>query len=165
MTLCHSCPGLTLCLVNFEKLVSYLDNVHLSRFPELKLYKAMRSWLRHDRCWGHTNTIIQNISDPIQCFLRRLRHQNFILLTAVLWSWQSIELFSKCSPAAFVGHEINLHPLCQTPNISIWGMIRHSMVKSKIFLLKKPRVLWEPEGPQVPLCLDCLPLSITSRSY
>lgn len=98
-------------------------------------------------------------------FLRRLRHQNFIRLAAMLWSWQSTELFSKCSPAAFVGHEINPHALCQTPNISIWGIIRYSMVKSKIFLFKKPRILWKPEGPQVPLCAwTALLLSITSCS-
>ena len=36
------------------------------------------------------------------------------------------------------------------------GMIGHSMVNSKILLLKKPRVWWELEGPQVPLRPDCL---------
>ncbi|TKC52397.1 hypothetical protein EI555_017480, partial [Monodon monoceros] len=56
--------------LSFEKLMSYLDNDHLSRFPEIELYEAVQSWLRHDRRrWRHTDTVIQNI---------RLRHQNFI---------------------------------------------------------------------------------------
>ncbi|ELK29909.1 Kelch-like protein 15 [Myotis davidii] len=48
--------------LSFEKLMSYLDNDHLSRFPEIELYEAVQSWLRHDRRrWRHTDTIIQNI--------------------------------------------------------------------------------------------------------
>ncbi|XP_074850524.1 kelch-like protein 15 isoform X2 [Carettochelys insculpta] len=48
--------------LSFEKLVSYLDNDHLSRFPEIELYEAVQAWLRHDRRrWRHTDAIIQNI--------------------------------------------------------------------------------------------------------
>ncbi|XP_044864073.1 kelch-like protein 15 isoform X2 [Mauremys mutica] len=48
--------------LSFEKLMSYLDNDHLSRFPEIELYEAVQAWLRHDRRrWRHTDTIIQNI--------------------------------------------------------------------------------------------------------
>lgn len=48
--------------LSFEKLMSYLDNDHLSRFPEIELYEAVQAWLRHDRRrWRHTDAIIQNI--------------------------------------------------------------------------------------------------------
>uniref|UniRef100_A0A8C5LH40 BTB domain-containing protein n=1 Tax=Jaculus jaculus TaxID=51337 RepID=A0A8C5LH40_JACJA len=48
--------------LSFEKLMSYLDNDHLSRFPEIELYEAVQSWLRHDRRrWRHTDTTIRNI--------------------------------------------------------------------------------------------------------
>ncbi|CAI5772351.1 Hypothetical predicted protein [Podarcis lilfordi] len=48
--------------LSFEKLMTYLDNDRLSRFPEIELYEAVQAWLRHDRRrWRHTDTIIQNI--------------------------------------------------------------------------------------------------------
>ncbi|XP_034289068.1 kelch-like protein 15 isoform X3 [Pantherophis guttatus] len=54
-------PDFLSCL-SFEKLMTYLDNDHLSRFPEIELYEAVQTWLRHDRRrWRHTDTIIQNI--------------------------------------------------------------------------------------------------------
>nr|XP_005998527.1 PREDICTED: kelch-like protein 15 [Latimeria chalumnae]XP_014345404.1 PREDICTED: kelch-like protein 15 [Latimeria chalumnae] len=48
--------------LTFEKLMTYLDSDHLSRFPEIELYEAVQGWLRHDRRrWRHTDSIIQNI--------------------------------------------------------------------------------------------------------
>ncbi|KAJ1117040.1 hypothetical protein NDU88_005240 [Pleurodeles waltl] len=48
--------------LSFEKLMSYLENDLLSRFPEIELYESVQAWLRHDRRrWRHTDTIIQNI--------------------------------------------------------------------------------------------------------
>lgn len=41
---------------------AYLNSDALSRFPEIELYEAVQSWLRHDRRrWRHTDTIVQSI--------------------------------------------------------------------------------------------------------
>ena len=41
---------------------AYLESDALSRFPEIELYEAVQSWLRHDRRrWRHTDTIIQSV--------------------------------------------------------------------------------------------------------
>lgn len=41
---------------------AYLNSDALSRFPEIELYEAVQTWLRHDRRrWRHTDTIVQSI--------------------------------------------------------------------------------------------------------
>ncbi|XP_054830925.1 kelch-like protein 15 isoform X3 [Eublepharis macularius] len=69
--------------LSFEKLMTYLDNDHLSRFPEIELYEAVQAWLRHDRRrWRHTDTIIQNIR-----FCLMTPSSVFEKITAPMHSW------------------------------------------------------------------------------
>lgn len=43
-------------------LQAYLNSDALSRFPEIELYEAVQTWLRHDRRrWRHTDTIVQSL--------------------------------------------------------------------------------------------------------
>lgn len=51
--------GLTVALPCVQ---AYLNSDALSRFPEIELYEAVQTWLRHDRRrWRHTDTIVQSI--------------------------------------------------------------------------------------------------------
>lgn len=69
--------------------MSYLDNDHVSKFPEIELYEAVQPWLQHDRGhWKHTDTIIQNI--------------RFCLMTPS-------SVFEKVKPSEFYRYSQQLH--------------------------------------------------------
>ncbi|XP_075814988.1 kelch-like protein 15 isoform X1 [Microtus pennsylvanicus] len=148
--------------LSFEKLMSYLDNDHLSRFPEIELYEAVQSWLRHDRRrWRHTDTIIQNIRfclmTPSSIF-EKVKTSEFYRYSRQLRYEvdQALNYFQNIHQQPLLDMKSSRIRSAKPQTTVFRGMIGHSMVNSKILLLKKPRVWWELEGPQVPLRPDCL---------
>ncbi|XP_017205447.1 kelch-like protein 15 isoform X2 [Oryctolagus cuniculus] len=148
--------------LSFEKLMSYLDNDHLSRFPEIELYEAVQSWLRHDRRrWRHTDTIIQNIRfclmTPSNVF-EKVKTSEFYRYSRQLRYEveQALNYFQNVHQQPLLDMKSSRIRSAKPQTTVFRGMIGHSMVNSKILLLKKPRVWWELEGPQVPLRPDCL---------
>lgn len=148
--------------LSFEKLMAYLDNDQLSRFPEIELYEAVQAWLRHDRRrWRHTDSIIQNVR-----FCLMTPSNVFEKVKTSEFYRYSRQLRHEVDQALNYFHSINQQPLMEMksnrirslkPQTAVFrGMIGHSMVNSKILLLHKPKVWWELEGPQVPLRPDCL---------
>ncbi|XP_076146214.1 kelch-like protein 15 isoform X1 [Alosa pseudoharengus] len=148
--------------LSLEKLMAYLDSDKLSRFPEIELYEAVQSWLRHDRRrWRHTDAVVQNLRfclmTPANVFEK--------VKTSEFYRY-SRQLRQEVDQALNYFHEVNEQPLAVTksnrirsvrPQTAVFrGMIGHSMVNSKILLLHRPKVWWELEGPQVPLRPDCL---------
>ncbi|XP_041924190.1 kelch-like protein 15 isoform X2 [Alosa alosa] len=148
--------------LSLEKLMAYLDSDKLSRFPEIELYEAVQSWLRHDRRrWRHTDAVVQNLRfclmTPANVFEK--------VKTSEFYRY-SRQLRQEVDQALNYFHEVNEQPLAMTksnrirsvrPQTAVFrGMIGHSMVNSKILLLHRPKVWWELEGPQVPLRPDCL---------
>ncbi|XP_062377082.1 kelch-like protein 15 isoform X2 [Sardina pilchardus] len=148
--------------LSLEKLTAYLDSDKLSRFPEIELYEAVQSWLRHDRRrWRHTDAVVQNLRfclmTPANVFEK--------VKTSEFYRY-SRQLRQEVDQALNYFHEVNEQPLAATksnrirsvrPQTAVFrGMIGHSMVNSKILLLHRPKVWWELEGPQVPLRPDCL---------
>ncbi|KAF1373288.1 hypothetical protein PFLUV_G00258890 [Perca fluviatilis] len=149
-----------ICLENCAE--AYLNSDALSRFPEIELYEAVQSWLRHDRRrWRHTDTIVQSIRfclmTPANIFEK--------VKTSEFYRY-SRQLRQEVDQALSYFHDVNQQPLVETrsnrirsvrPQTAVFrGMIGHSMVNSKILLLQRPKVWWELEGPQVPLRPDCL---------
>ncbi|XP_028813191.1 kelch-like protein 15 [Denticeps clupeoides] len=148
--------------LSLEKLMAYLDSDQLSRFPEIELYEAVQSWLRHDRRrWRHTDAVVQNLRfclmTPANVFEK--------VKTSEFYRY-SRQLRQEVDQALTYFHEVNEQPLAEAksnrirsvrPQTAVFrGMIGHSMVNSKILLLHRPKVWWELEGPQVPLRPDCL---------
>uniref|UniRef100_A0A3B3ZJM8 Kelch-like protein 15 n=1 Tax=Periophthalmus magnuspinnatus TaxID=409849 RepID=A0A3B3ZJM8_9GOBI len=148
--------------LSLERLQAYLSSDALSRFPEIELYEAVQSWLRHDRRrWRHTDTIVQSLRfclmSPANIFEK--------VKTSEFYRY-SRQLRQEVEAALSYFHDVNQQPLVESRSNRIRsvraqtavfrGMIGHSMVNSKILLLQRPKVWWELEGPQVPLRPDCL---------
>ncbi|XP_074460755.1 kelch-like protein 15 isoform X3 [Larus michahellis] len=120
--------------LSFEKLMSYLDNDHLSRFPEIELYEAVQAWLRHDRRrWRHTDTIIQNIR-----FCLMTPSSVFEKVKTSEFYRYSRQLRHEVDQAMNYFHSVHQQPLMEMksnkirsakPQTAVFrGMIGHSMV-------------------------------------
>eukprot|EP00066_Takifugu_rubripes_P017180 XP_011606446.1 PREDICTED: kelch-like protein 15 isoform X2 [Takifugu rubripes] len=148
--------------LGLERLQAYLSSDALSRFPEIELYEAVQTWLRHDRRrWRHTDTIVQSLRfclmTPANIFEK--------VKTSEFYRY-SRQLRQEVDQTLAYFHDVNQQPLVESrsnrirsvrPQTAVFrGMIGHSMVNSKILLLQRPKVWWELEGPQVPLRPDCL---------
>ncbi|XP_072850385.2 kelch-like protein 15 isoform X2 [Pogona vitticeps] len=119
--------------LSFEKLMTYLDNDHLSRFPEIELYEAVQAWLRHDRRrWRHTDTIIQNIR-----FCLMTPSSVFEKVKTSEFYRYSRQLRHEVDQAMNYFHSVHQQPLMETksnrirsakPQTAVFrGMIGHSM--------------------------------------
>ncbi|XP_062982557.1 kelch-like protein 15 isoform X2 [Elgaria multicarinata webbii] len=120
--------------LSFEKLMTYLDNDHLSRFPEIELYEAVQAWLRHDRRrWRHTDTIIQNIR-----FCLMTPSSVFEKVKTSEFYRYSRQLRREVEQAMNYFHSVHQQPLMEMksnrirsakPQTAVFrGMIGHSMV-------------------------------------
>lgn len=76
--------------LSLEKLVVCLSSERLCRFPEIELYEAVQSWLRHDRRrWRHTDAVVQNLRfglmTPTQVFEK-------VSVFTLIWLWFSVQI-------------------------------------------------------------------------
>ncbi|XP_057679848.1 kelch-like protein 15 isoform X1 [Corythoichthys intestinalis] len=148
--------------LSLERLQAYLNSDALSRYPEIELYEAAQSWLRHDRRrWRHADAVVRSVRfclmTPADIFEK--------VKTSEFYRY-SRQLRQEVERAAGYFHDVHRQPLAGTranrirsrrPQTAVFrGMIGHSMVNSKILLLRRPEAWWELEGPQVPLRPDCL---------
>ncbi|XP_077480631.1 kelch-like protein 15 isoform X1 [Stigmatopora argus] len=148
--------------LSLERLQAYLNSDALSRYPEIELYEAAQSWLRHDRRrWRHADAVVRSVRfclmTPADIFEK--------VKTSEFYRY-SRQLRQEVERAVGYFHDVHRQPLAGTranrvrsrrPQTAVFrGMIGHSMVNSKILLLRRPRAWWELEGPQVPLRPDCL---------
>ncbi|KAK7881535.1 hypothetical protein WMY93_029944 [Mugilogobius chulae] len=126
--------------LSLERLQAYLNSDALSRFPEIELYEAVQSWLRHDRRrWRHTDTIVQSLRfclmSPANIFEK--------VKTSEFYRY-SRQLRQEVEVALSYFHDVNQQPLVES---------RSNRIRS---VRPQTAVWWELEGPQVPLRPDCL---------
>uniref|UniRef100_A0A8C3B361 Kelch-like protein 15 n=2 Tax=Cyclopterus lumpus TaxID=8103 RepID=A0A8C3B361_CYCLU len=136
--------------LSLERLQAYLNSDALSRFPEIELYEAVQSWLRHDRRrWRHTDTIVQSIRfclmTPANIFEKVGAAFYFSLTYLTPEIIVVVLIFFYVLLAA--GEDVGVLPLLQTAAAGGGPGVR-----SVCFYA----VWWELEGPQVPLRPDCL---------
>uniref|UniRef100_A0A3Q2Z1I7 Kelch-like protein 15 n=1 Tax=Hippocampus comes TaxID=109280 RepID=A0A3Q2Z1I7_HIPCM len=131
--------------LSLEKLQAYLNSDALSRYPEIELYEAVQSWLRHDRRrWRHTDTIVQSVRfclmTPANIFEK--------VKTSEFYRY-SRQLRQEVEQALGYFHDVNQQPLAET---------RAQRIRCDLDAVTRsvPQVWWELEGPQVPLRPDCL---------